>query len=311
MPVATVTPEVPAAPTASSSTGAKTEGQGAGKETAADVGQVQTPDDEAEAAGEEQAEDDQGAETDAAGQQLSKEEKQDVQKLQQRDAEVRTHEQAHMAAAGAYANGGPSYSYQNGPDGKRYAIGGSVSIDTSPEDTPEATIRKMQTVRSAALAPAEPSGQDRSVAAQAAAAQAQAAAEMMQERTEKAKGGGDESAEKSGTAIESGAEGAESAPATPQGVNATAGAEGQNPENSGQNSGAATSGGLANMSDLIEKQRQAQGANGASASGKTPASTASQAATTTANDAPRASGAAISRLSFSQMNALRAYGIAG
>ena len=78
---------------------------------------------------------------------------------------VRAHEQAHKAAAGAHAKGGPTYEYQSGPDGKRYAVGGEVQIDTSPvPNDPQATIQKMQQVQRAANAPAEPSSQDRRVA---------------------------------------------------------------------------------------------------------------------------------------------------
>ena len=116
---------------------------------------------------------------------LTPEEQQQVAELKKRDREVKAHEAAHMAAGGAYVRGGASYSYQSGPDGKRYAVGGEVSIDTSPEDDPAATIRKMQTVRSAALAPANPSGQDRSVAAAAAAQEAQARQELRSEQSRK------------------------------------------------------------------------------------------------------------------------------
>ena len=96
-----------------------------------------------------------------------------------RDQEVRTHEQAHQAAGGQYASS-PTYQFSMGPDGKRYATGGEVSIDigTIPGD-PEATIAKMQQVRAAALAPAEPSAQDLSVARSAAAKEAQARKAMM------------------------------------------------------------------------------------------------------------------------------------
>lgn len=114
---------------------------------------------------------------------LSPEEQEQVDKLKARDTEVRQHEQAHLAAAGPYARGGPTYDYQTGPDGKKYAVGGEVQIDTSPiEGDPEATIRKMETVIAAALAPAEPSGQDRSVASQARAAIAQARAELTEQQ---------------------------------------------------------------------------------------------------------------------------------
>ena len=99
---------------------------------------------------------------------LSQEEQSQVEQLETRDREVRQHEQAHLAAAGGYARGGASYEYETGPDGKRYAVGGEVSIDTSKvSGDPEATIRKAQIVYRAALAPAEPSSQDRSIASQA------------------------------------------------------------------------------------------------------------------------------------------------
>jgi hypothetical protein len=90
-----------------------------------------------------------------------------VQQLKQRDTEVRTHEQAHLSTAGQYAAGGPSFSYKTGPNGKRYAVGGSVPIDMGKESTPAATIMKMRTVKRAALAPANPSAADRQIAAQA------------------------------------------------------------------------------------------------------------------------------------------------
>lgn len=113
---------------------------------------------------------------------LTKSEQQVVRELQRRDAEVRQHEAAHVNAAGGYVRGGPSYEYQRGPDGKLYAVGGEVSLDTSAEKDPEATIKKMQVVRRAALAPMDPSGQDRAVAAQAAQAEMQARLELARER---------------------------------------------------------------------------------------------------------------------------------
>ncbi len=87
-----------------------------------------------------------------------------ISALKLRDAEVNAHERAHAAVGGQHA-GTPSYSYKTGPDGVKYAVSGEVSIDTSrvPND-PEATLRKAQQIKAAALAPAEPSGQDRRVA---------------------------------------------------------------------------------------------------------------------------------------------------
>lgn len=104
-----------------------------------------------------------------------------LQELKNRDREVRTHEQAHLSAAGGFATGGPIYDYQQGPDGQRYAIGGHVNIDTSEiAGDPEATLRKAQTIRRAALAPGEPSSQDRQVAAQASNLASQAQQEISQ-----------------------------------------------------------------------------------------------------------------------------------
>lgn len=127
-------------------------------------------------------------EQDGAGlgamEELPQEEQQEVDELKARDREVRQHEQAHMAAAGSYANGGPSYEYTRGPDGKRYATGGEVSIDTSKESEPEATLRKARQIYRAALAPAEPSPQDRSVASQAKQMEAEARAEISEQQRE-------------------------------------------------------------------------------------------------------------------------------
>lgn len=114
---------------------------------------------------------------------LSEEDQEQVAEMKKRDQEVRTHEQAHITAGGAHVRGGASYSYESGPDGKRYAVAGEVSIDTSTEDgDPQATIDKMQTVRSAALAPADPSAQDRRVAAEASQKEAAARMELQEQR---------------------------------------------------------------------------------------------------------------------------------
>ena len=99
-----------------------------------------------------------------------------LQALRRRDQEVRTHELAHLGAAGQYALGGPRYTYQTGPDGGRYAIGGEVPVDTGPvAGDARATLQKAMQLRRAALAPAHPSGADLAIAAQASnmAAQAQ------------------------------------------------------------------------------------------------------------------------------------------
>lgn len=105
-----------------------------------------------------------------------------IQELAARDREVRAHEQAHAAIAGQYA-GSPTYSFVRGPDGVSYAVGGEVSIDTSPiPGDPEATIRKAQQLSRAANAPADPSSQDASVAALAAQMEQQARVELREQQ---------------------------------------------------------------------------------------------------------------------------------
>ncbi|NHZ88458.1 catalase [Massilia sp. CCM 8733] len=106
-----------------------------------------------------------------------------IDKLKARDAEVRQHEQAHLAAAGGLALSGASYTYQRGPNGVNYAIGGEVQIDTSPGGTPQETISRARAIAAAALAPADPSGADRAVAAQAGQMEQQARAELAAERS--------------------------------------------------------------------------------------------------------------------------------
>jgi len=120
---------------------------------------------------------------------LTEAEERQVRDLKKRDQEVRAHEQAHATVGGPYA-GAPKYTFTTGPDGKRYAIGGEVQIDTSPERTPEATVRKMDIVIRAALAPAEPSSQDFAVARLAQGIRSDAQREIVESRQADLTGGG-------------------------------------------------------------------------------------------------------------------------
>ncbi|MBK1717770.1 hypothetical protein CKO27_08975 [Thiocystis violacea] len=125
-----------------------------------------------------------GAATEGGGEQaLSSEEQNVIAQLKVRDAEVRAHEQAHLAAGGGHITSGPSYSYQQGPDGKRYAIGGEVGIDTSMDSgDPAGNLQKARAIIRAAMAPANPSGQDQSVAAAAQSMEADAQQALREER---------------------------------------------------------------------------------------------------------------------------------
>ncbi|MDQ1266128.1 MAG: hypothetical protein QG635_1280 [Bacteroidota bacterium] len=115
---------------------------------------------------------------------VTDEEKKTIEELKKRNSEVQAHEQAHIAAGGGLVRGGAKFEYTVGPDGKRYAIGGEVSIDISPASDPRATIQKMGQVRRAALAPADPSSQDMAVASKASQIEAEAARELQNQAVE-------------------------------------------------------------------------------------------------------------------------------
>ncbi|MDR2113146.1 MAG: hypothetical protein LBQ62_08625, partial [Candidatus Accumulibacter sp.] len=123
------------------------------------------------------------------GEPLSEQELREIDRLKKVDREVHQHEQAHLAAGGGLVRGGASYSYQQGPDGKRYAVGGEVNIDTSEGRTPEETLSRARRIRAAALAPADPSTQDRRVAAAASQMEMRAMQEIAQKNMAESTGG--------------------------------------------------------------------------------------------------------------------------
>lgn len=122
-----------------------------------------------------------GSSSTATGTSESPQDRREIERLRETDRKVRAHELAHIAAGGGVVSGAASYEYVRGPDGKLYAVAGEVPIDASPERTPEATLSKAEAIRRAALAPADPSGTDRQVAAQAAAMAAEARAQIAAE----------------------------------------------------------------------------------------------------------------------------------
>ncbi|MDR2092389.1 MAG: hypothetical protein LBP58_03590 [Azoarcus sp.] len=118
---------------------------------------------------------------------LSSADQRRVEELKTTDRAVRAHEAAHMAAGGGLITSGASYSYETGPDGQRYAVAGEVGIDTSKGRTPEETLIRAERIRAAALAPADPSAQDRAVAAAAVQMAAEARTEIARARMEESK----------------------------------------------------------------------------------------------------------------------------
>lgn len=103
---------------------------------------------------------------------------QEIQRLKTGEQRVIAHEMAHKSVGGQYA-GAVSFEYKKGPDGKMYIVGGEVSIDVSNAREPKETVQKMEQVQRAALAPVDPSPQDRAVASAAAAKQRAAQQELL------------------------------------------------------------------------------------------------------------------------------------
>lgn len=118
---------------------------------------------------------------------LSEDEKRVVKELAARDSEVKAHEAAHQAASGGMA-GAASYTYQQGPDGKMYAVGGEVPIAMQAGATPQETIANARKVAAAAMAPGDPSSQDYSVASSARVMEMKAQQQLRKEKQEEMQG---------------------------------------------------------------------------------------------------------------------------
>lgn len=107
---------------------------------------------------------------------------QQVDSLKARDSEVKAHEHAHATVGGQYAQS-PSFKYEKGADGQRYATDGEVQIDVSAVGgDPLATINKMKQVYAAAMAPVDPSSADIRVAAEALQKMNEAKVKLAKER---------------------------------------------------------------------------------------------------------------------------------
>ena len=115
---------------------------------------------------------------------LTPEQQRQVAELQQIDRTVRAHEQAHLAAGRGVITSAANFSYTYGPDGRQYAVGGEVGIDTSAEKKPEANIDKGVRIQAAALAPKDPSPQDYRVASIGGQLEAQGRSDLAQQQAE-------------------------------------------------------------------------------------------------------------------------------
>lgn len=84
-----------------------------------------------------------------------------LEKFKKADAGIRSHEQIHASIG--HTTAPISYTYQQGPDGKMYAVGGSVRLDTSIPEDPKAAAFKLDQIQRAASAPMDSSVADNQI----------------------------------------------------------------------------------------------------------------------------------------------------
>lgn len=86
-----------------------------------------------------------------------------LDKFRNMDAKVRMHEQTHASLSNTTSP--IQYNYQMGPDGKMYAVGGSVRLDTSMPSDPKAAMNKLDSIiNSSTSSGSSMSGADSSIA---------------------------------------------------------------------------------------------------------------------------------------------------
>lgn len=85
-----------------------------------------------------------------------------LEKFKRLDSQTKAHEQQHASLADT--KGAISYNYQMGPDGKLYATGGHVRLDTSLPQDKDAALAKLDRLSKSAGAPSELSSADASIA---------------------------------------------------------------------------------------------------------------------------------------------------
>lgn len=118
---------------------------------------------------------------------LSQDEQRLVKDLASRDSEVRAHEAAHQASGGGMT-GAATFTYQQGPDGKMYAIGGEVSISMKSGSSPQETIANARQIATAAMAAGDPGPQDFAVASSARVMEMKAKQQLAKQEQESVMG---------------------------------------------------------------------------------------------------------------------------
>jgi len=88
-----------------------------------------------------------------------------LNKFKSTDSNVRAHEQTHASTTNTTTP--IQYNYQMGPDGKLYAVGGSVRVDTSIPDDPKEASYKLDKLKKSATSVDEMSAADSAISIQA------------------------------------------------------------------------------------------------------------------------------------------------
>jgi hypothetical protein len=118
----------------------------------------------------------------AAPAQLTPQQQAQVDELRRADQQVRSAALLQTSVGGSVVTTGPQYSYTTGPDGRRYAVSGSVGFDTAKVLKPQGNIDKGELLQRAALAPPNPSPYDHQVAAVGAGLEADGRSDLLSQK---------------------------------------------------------------------------------------------------------------------------------
>lgn len=107
----------------------------------------------------------------------------ELRDLQRSDRQVRVQENLQRQLAAEFVRGAPVYEFEEGPDGRRYAVGADsdFQLPNQASSDPRQAARDAASARQAALASAVSSPAEQAFAARAASAEARARAEITRE----------------------------------------------------------------------------------------------------------------------------------
>jgi hypothetical protein len=119
---------------------------------------------------------------------LDEEERRQLDRLKLTDRLVRQREETQGRLTFELWDGGPEYRYETGPDGKKYAVDGTVRV-SELNDSPEEKLRRARLVRMSALIDIPPSPEGQKDAAKAIAEEGEAIRELRKRTKDPDEGG--------------------------------------------------------------------------------------------------------------------------